>query len=182
MNRLNPKDFDVTAEQFNEFFEVLTSFMGHLLTDKETTAIAPQLHVLFTDKTAERSIDVYMLDVDFNDSEIKRAIMADLGKKLAEQKQVALAIGLMSEAWLSRQVDRMPSESADRQECVIVTAVTADGKFGRIYSQPIRRFEDGERGRIIAHGDPAVGDELDALLLSHFYRSHIKTWKEYLNI
>lgn len=165
--------YKLTQQQFDELFDGAVSFTTMMLNDKPNH-IAPMLTVLVAaDNVKDRHIMAIAIAVDFNTWEQKEAIMTKIGGQLAEQKHVALAAVLISEAWISTELEKMPRESSNRREAIVIAGTSADRELQKITVQPVRRFEDGDHGPMSAEGEPHTTLDADFPLLRPFFRANL---------
>lgn len=91
--------------------------------DEEIKSFAPTLIVQHFDPARDKAgMDVLVLAVNFNEPEEKHNTLTQLGKKYYDDRLLPSGVALASEAWVSSQLNSMPSLADDRKEVIIIAA------------------------------------------------------------
>lgn len=119
------KDFD---EIFDDTLKAsIKSFDG--LEGK--SGFQPRLYIAYTEKDDGKVLGDVVLFASFDENRFK--IMEELGKTYAKQNKYVWAVFLSSEIWWKRYntstPDKLPSESPDRQEALMVAGQTIDKRM-----------------------------------------------------
>lgn len=111
---------------------------------------------------------------DFSEPEDKHGIMKKLGREFYHEQKLPLSVSMTSEAWLSNNREGIrPSESDDRQEVIILSALGIDGT-AELQMMPFKRDKQQNiiEGPFIRHS----GGVTECRLLESFYAGF---WGEY---
>lgn len=116
----------IDDDEFNRRLQAFIGWARKVMHGRD--ALAPHLFVLSRSKDGFDMI-VVVLDVDL-DVETKYQTLLNTGIRVARENpdlQPAVVF-MVSEAWVSRQMDTLPADAPDRQEVVLVSGVTIDGR------------------------------------------------------
>lgn len=111
---------------------------------------------------------------DFNEPDEKHGVMEKIGREFYHKQKLPLSVSMTSEAWRSSNQEGIrPSESDDRQEVIILSALGIDGST-ELQMMPFKRDKKQNiiEGPFIRHS----GGIVECRLLESFYAGF---WGEY---
>ena len=165
------KDMFVSEEEFRRLLSAEVEFTRKLVENAKPVSLLPRLAV--TGVRAEgqpRETRAFGLDVSMNDSEEKRRLFEGLGARCYAEQFCPLAAFVTTEAWLSTQTEVQPRRDPKRQEAVVISGRTIDGR-DCLAMAPVFR----DTGNVIRLGkfDDCAGQS-ESLLLNAFFGSFMK--------
>jgi hypothetical protein len=165
------KDMFVSEAEFRRLLAAEVEFTKKLVQDQRPVSLLPRFAV--TGVRAEgqpRETRVFGLDVSLNDSEEKRRLFEGLGARCYAEQFCPLAAFVTTEAWLSTQTEVQPRQDPKRQEAVVISGRTIDGR-DCLALAPVFR----DTGDVIRLGkfDGGPGQS-ESLLLNAFFGSFMR--------
>jgi len=140
-----PEDFTLADEAFQTYVRNHSQFTLEHLSGESLT---PELMVITRTMGGKDELTMCCLAVPFNEGDEKRIVLSGLGKKFYDERQVALAVILASEAWMASWVPGSPRveprHDPNRKEHVIVVGSGLREHQRLLIATPIRRDEKNE--------------------------------------
>ena len=171
----------ISDDAFNGHLETAIEMVKSLAEGEEE--LTPHLILLHPDPEKEYSVTVVAADVGFDETN-KYMVYQQMGHRYATgNKKAVMAFFLMTEAWQSHTPGTEPRLAADRQEVLIVSGMTVDGRTNMAIIQVGRdgrnRFVAGETMTLLYGTDEAAAFSENKLLVS-FVRGYaagmVSTW------
>lgn len=167
---------DISNEQFDKMTEQTVKMVENLGLNAES--MMPKLvvhhrHLVEGGMLSDISATLIAIADGFNDSNEKRQLLRNLGRKFYKDMEVPCAVFMASEAWTSVKIKEnlndglMPSQDPDRKEVLIISGRTMEGECKVGVSIPVRRDDKNIMRR---DGENAVfkNSNIEMALLNQF--------------
>lgn len=142
--------------------------------------LPPQILVAIVDPSGQHPYSLNLAQVVGEFNENRRQLIYDLGKRHDADREMPLAIMLISEAWrasekLNEDGSRkyaQPADDPDREEIITIQLLTVDRK-SRLASHQTKRGEDGKL-QLVGEWEQAPNGTYNAYLLGRFYEGFLE--------
>lgn len=172
------EDFTLTDEAFQTFVRNHAKFTIRHLIEMPSDSLTPDLVIITRSPEGKDQLIMCTLAVPFNEDNEKRDVLFGIGKRMYEEKQVAMAIVLSSEAWMSHRAldDKSPAvqprHDPNRKEHIIVVGSGMQGHQRLLIHTPVRRDDNNH---IIIDSESVEMPTAKFPLLEWFWRGYFAT-------
>lgn len=172
-----------TAEQVAAMHAVLKGGCEHVI-EAGTNGITPMLGIVVKDPLSDKPSENWMLAMatGFDSSLEKKRSMKVAAAMIFKAQRIPLALGMVSEAWMSRQVSEkreflMPADDPEREEIAMVATINTGPGLEPTVGMHSKRLIKRIDGNQIAWGeewDDLEGTQIEANLLRQFFVAYTK--------
>jgi hypothetical protein len=182
---INHEAYKCSPEQLKEFFGFIQKGLEGVVSE-HPDGVAPVLFVLckeaFADESTKPEVRIHLLAGDFNSKLGKKQAMKTVAASIYDVKLIPMAVGLVSEAWISmpkadeydeyRKKYLMVADDPDKKEVALVSILTNMEGKALVDCRELRRDSED---RVSWSGDwlmgATEGGTAEAYLLEEFYRA-----------
>jgi len=176
---MNLEEILLTSAEFNSFVADQITFLKDRI-NQSPVSLMPLIAIKTLGDDGKTGLTMAAMAMPFNEDYEKRFALNGIARSCYARRQIPLAIALSAEAWWAQEIKGVePRHCTFKSEIVMVSALSLDQKFVKMFSLPVRRDERNRMHPV--EGTAQSGREIGILrlpILEKFYSDFAKAVME----